>query len=269
MLIIGFMLFMYPWSCTPQSVPIGDGGEGCDTIFVESPVLNEQINAFQAEIARLKEENGDLTTQNNGVKQQLQECNETVAAQEATITTQTATIAAQTTTISQKNDEIAQKDGQIDNQAMQIASQSEEIATLEAKVTELENRPPETVIDTVYQEADYITVGGVEYKVDEIELIKPRQEIVEWEMFFCFDTTSTGQQTTGKRPWIHEGDPNVYPHFVNVASRDRGMIKVWFEQPLDSTIKIAKSWILEERRNYDLAKTQYVYKGKTEFENIE
>lgn len=224
------LTMMYPWSCSPQGgVPITDG-EDCDTIYVESPVLDAKIEGLNTMIARLTEENIQATNQNNGLKKQLEECNNTVASQQSTIATQKATI-----------------------------------LSLEATITELENRPPEIVTDTIYKEADFITVNGVEYKVADIELIKPLTETVEWEMFFCYDTLASGQQTTGKRPFIHEGDINTYPHYVNVASKDRGMIKVWFETPLDSTIKVAKSWILDERRDYKNAKTRYTFKSHTKF----
>jgi FtsZ-binding cell division protein ZapB len=209
-LIVLFVLaVLWPFSCTPQTGGINLGNDGCDTVYMESP----RVGAFQSEIARLKGEN-------NGIKGQLEDC------QNANVQLE-ASLAAAMATITDKNAEI-------DN--LRETNQN-----LSDQLQACLDKPADTVI---------------------VEVTKPT-DIDEVIMEFCF--SGTNLDSTGYRDFIHEGSVTEYPHFVSIASKNRGMMKVWFETPLDSTIKVAKSWTLERRRNYEQARTEYIYKDYTPF----
>jgi hypothetical protein len=232
--LIVITAMLWPFSCNPQSgVPVDDG---CDTLFIESPDLVEKIETFEQMIARLTEDVRLLNASNESLTADLVTANQTIANRDNTIVALNK----------------------------QVGTLESDMEKLRVDLAECLDRPSDTVEvvvrDTVTVEVplDYITVDGVEYKVSEIELIRPKREDLTYEMFFCTDTTAN-------RTFIHEGSPTNYPHFINVASKSRGMMKVWFEVPLDSTIKVAKSWILDERRSYETAKTEYVFKSHTKF----
>lgn len=221
---------LYPFSCTPQvGVPVG--GDGCDTIFIEDPGLNEQIENFQQMIERLTVENQTLMDENAGLKTEVTGLESTVAIQVQTI---------------------SERDSEILNQKKVIATNEDDIATLEAKVTELENRPPETVTDTIYKELDYITVAGTEYKVSDIELIRPYKAIDTVTVTHCADST---KNTT----WFHHGGVSGYPHDITFATKEYGMTRITFKDSLTNEIKVQKSYRLKRTRDYTEAKTLYEF----------
>lgn len=148
---------------------------------------------------------------------------------------------------------ITNKDTQIEELQTANGSLSAHIDVLEGEKSQLQILLDEckaTVQDTVVVESEYITVNGTEYKVSDIELIRPIQTVDTIRIAFC-------QDTTGLRDFWHEGPIDQYPHFINIATKTLGMKKVYFETPLDSTIKVADEWEVLRIRNYELARTQY------------
>jgi hypothetical protein len=84
--IIGVLFIiavLYPFSCTPQS-GIQIGGDGCDTVFIESPEIDKQFSDLNDMINQLTEQNMTLTENNESLMSTLVLKN----AEIATLTTQ-------------------------------------------------------------------------------------------------------------------------------------------------------------------------------------
>jgi hypothetical protein len=73
------LVFLWPFSCTPQS-PIKIGGDGCDTVYIESPEIDKQFQELTDMIEQLTDQNAL--------------CNESLSSAMSTITTLTAELEA-------------------------------------------------------------------------------------------------------------------------------------------------------------------------------
>jgi seryl-tRNA synthetase len=235
LMIIMSGLFMYPFSCTAQI------DEGCDTIVIEDPQQEAKISELESEISTALDQNDKLVKD----------------------------LQRQGLIISTQSNEITSLKGQVSNQADQIQSltvtnsvtqasltkANSDIQILKSEVKLLEDElslAPDTIYVDKPVQNDYIVVGGVEYKVDEIEQILPFQTVDTVDVSWCTEDPT-------KRQYFHEGDIDVYPHFINFATKEKGMIKVYFEEPLDTLIKKRSTLTLKRIRSHKEGLSQYNY----------
>ena len=201
--------------------------ENCDTIIIESPTVQKCADDLAEATSTIEQQQGQIANQ---------------ATQIETLLTSNTDLHAQ----------VNDRDERINNQTKEIKTLEDEVVSLNTSLKECQDAGP--VMDTVYVDVplDYITIGGKDYKVSEIEKILPMQTVDTIDIAFC-------EEETGERTYLHEGSIVQYPHFVNVASKDRGMVKVWFETPLDSTIKVQDHWKLKRIRNHEQARTEMTF----------
>jgi len=226
--IITFLIcisFFYPFGCEAQinnTTPINDS---CDTIYIEDPEKDSEIKA--------------ALDQNEKLVKDL--------AEKGII------ISTQANEISSLKSELTTKQDLIDSQGSQVIKLESDIVILNSDIVKLENLlavKPDTIFTET--EADYITVNGIQHKVSEIEQILPNQTVDTIQVTWCTPDPKN-------RKYWHEGNIDVYPHFVNFATKEKGMIKVYFNTPLDTIIKRSSILKLQRIRSHKQGISQYDY----------
>ena len=121
-----------------------------------------------------------------------------------------------------------------------IASKDVEIKSLEDQLASSGGEP------------EYITVNGVQYKVSDIQLIKPFQVIDTVTVTHCGATKDTD--------WFHHGGVDLpYPKDITFATAEYGMTRVKFNVKLTDAIKVQTSYKLKRIRDYEKAQTFYEF----------
>lgn len=234
-LIIITGAFLYPFGCEAQVNGTIPNPESCDTVFIE----DHQRDAAEAELRELLDQ---VTTDVANLKKSDQE--------------KTIVISTQANEIGSLKSAIADKDNALETYAADIAKANSDIEILKSDIVVLEAalaEKPDTVYrdgEVVYRDRDSITVGGIAYKVTDIEQILPFQTVDTVDVTWCVTTPAD-------RKYWHEGDIDTYPHFVNFATTEKGMIKVYFRQPLDTVIKKHNTLTLQRIRSHKEGVTQY------------
>lgn len=242
-LLIVIAIGFYPFGCEAQTggIPTPDS---CDTVFIEDP----QRDLMEQELRDLL----DLA------KSDIIGLEKTVEERDLIISTQANQISSQGTQIENLLSQVSEIQETNGDLIINLDSAKSEIVVLKKEIQTLEDdlaQKPDTVYkegEIVYRDRDSITVGGIEYKVAEIEQILPFQTVDTIQATWCDPDPTT-------RKYWHEGDINVYPHFVNFATKERGMIKVYFKQPLDTLIKKHNTLTLQRIRSHKEGITQYDY----------
>ena len=120
------------------------------------------------------------------------------------------------------------------------------------EVTELKKELATAEGETIYIERDSITVNGIDYKVTDIELIRPIQAIDTITVTHCGLTNET--------VWYHHGGVDLpYPKDITFATAEHGMTRVKFNTQLTDTIKVQASYQLKRIRDYEKAWTFYEF----------
>lgn len=231
------LLFVF-LSCTGQ-VP------KCDTIYIEDPTTEAMILRLTKENSDLTASNQVLTDINTGINTQLDAANSTIAEQDTTIRRLGDIIE----TDGQKMTEM---DATIKRQENEILVALDSITTLGSDLADCLAKP--VGIDTVYVDKplDYITVGGVDYKVSDIELIKPFQEI---------DTILVSHSNDDKtsRKFFHHGPFEApFPKDITFETKELCMITVKFPDSL-GTYRSLDQFKVKRIRDYTLADTFYEF----------
>ena len=222
LLALLFVLWLYPFSCVGQTNGTIPNNDSCDTIFIEDPSVDAMIK-------RLTEEN--------------------LAALE-NIATLENTVADNETTIRRLND-IIETDGQTMTElSIKVDGLTSDLALANKQLEACQNQAPE--IDTVFVEKDFITVNGKEYKVAEIELIVPTEEIDTIELTICW-------RDPEKKVWLHATDNiDVYPHLIHIPTKEKGLIPVTFTDSLTLDMKrYQTTWKMMRVINHQKGETQY------------
>lgn len=228
---------LYPFGCEAQVNGTIPNPDSCDTVFIEDPArdtveaeLRKLIDDSLSSIASLEKDNGEqaivISTQSN----EIGSLKSSIVGLEAIMVSD------------------GQKMTEMDNDIQILKS---EIVVLE---TELALKPDTIYRDgeIVYVQRDSVTVGGIAYKVSDIEQVLPFQTTDTIDVSWC-----VGDPTL--RKYWHEGDIDVYPHFINFATLEKGMIKVYFKEPLDTIIKKHETLTLQRIRSHKEGITQYDY----------
>lgn len=119
------------------------------------------------------------------------------------------------------------------------------------KLSDCEERPPETVTDTVYVESEYITVNGEEYKVSDIELIVDKEIVDTITVTTCFEDY-------GDKVWFHVGDPKTYPHRIYFPTKELEIIGIMFQDSLTLDMKRYQNvFKIERTTNHENGTTTY------------
>ena len=232
--VIVFSLLGAIYSCTPQSGGVTiPGTGGCDTVYIESPVLGE----FQRELQRLRQEAGVKDAEIATLNQKLTNRDNTIAEKENVI------LSLNTANNKLSDDLKATQDNlntlQADHDALHQTSQEQfaQIQKLEVDLQAcLDN--PEVIRDTIYQ--------------DKIVEVIPPPAIDTLLITHCADST---KNTT----WYHWGGLTPYPHVVSMASKELGMVDIIFKDSLTDEIKAQKSYQLKRTKDYENAKTTYEF----------
>jgi hypothetical protein len=225
--------FMWPFSCEGQTnLP-------CDPIYVEDPVQ-------EAKIAKLEE---DLGAVRQNVKDQAVEITQLKKDLTAELDKNDALIAQ----LQSANGQLETVKNDLANLQIISNTQGELITTLEKDLAECKAKPPTTVTDTVYidKPLDYITVGGKEYKVADIELIRPFQEIDTIIVSHCDSTKLTR--------WYHHGGIAGYPHDISFNTKELGFVRTTFKDSLTNEIKVQPTYTLKRIKDYTKAETFYEF----------
>ncbi len=227
-IMLGLLSF---YSCNGQT-------PDCPPIYLESPELEARIKGYEDEVTSLTTEKNkalDSVATLNTLTRQLQKLLDTDAQ---TIQVLNADKLRLTQDLNKANSDIAKV--KLD---LGIARDS---------ISDLLNQDAIVVRDTVTVESEYITVNGKEYKVADIENILPNQTTDTITLGFCLDDTS-------KREFLHEGPIDQYPHFVNFASKNRGLVKVWFKTPLTDEIKVQDTITVQRIRSHKEGLTELIF----------
>lgn len=253
-LVISLLSFL---SCEGQTTVTVS--ENCDTIIIENPKTNDAIKSCIEDLGIAM----DSITTLSGLN----------AAQEAQIANNLTAIEElnqeMTQQIAARDAQIVSKDAQIENQATQIQSaattiddQRIVINNRDATIGELEialAKKPDTIfeeIETIVEvikevERDSITVGGVDYKVSDIELILPVQTIDTINVNTCFEDYD-------KKQWFHVGPIDTYPHRIYFPTKELEIIGIMFKDSLTIDMKKYQGKFKVERTiDHSNGTTQY------------
>lgn len=222
-LLIILAISFYPFGCEAQV--------GCQDLEIESEKWNternayiDQVDGFTKEVNRLKQVEADLTDANSGLSNQID--------------VKDAQIGSQANQITSLNGVVNERDVTISTLNLEVTKLKDDLATAEG--------------ETIYIERDSITVNGVDYKVTDIELIRPLQEIDTVTVTHCGATVDTD--------WYHHGGIDLpYPKDITFATAEYGMTRVKFNTKLTDTIKVQASYQLKRIRDYEKAWTFYEF----------
>lgn len=225
-------LILWPFGCEAQT-------PDCPPIYIENPKAEQELQECKDDLTDQLDKNDALLAENKTLEQ-------SITTKDGQITSLNLTISIKDEEITTLNNTVAQKDEQIAGNISQISDLDDQVNSLKLDLEECVNKPGTA------PDCEFITIGGIEYKVSDITKILPMQTVDTIDIAFC-------QDTTGLRDYIHEGSITQYPHFINVASKTRGLVKVWFETPLDSAIKVQDYWKVRRIRSHEHAKTELTF----------
>ena len=188
----------------------------CDPVYVEDPIQEAKIVKLQKDLSAELDKNDALVLQMTTLSGEL---------------------------------EVVKAD--LSNLQIIANTQGELITVLEKDLADCQAKPPATVTDTIYKEADYITVAGKQYKVSDIELIKPFKEIDTVVVSHCDSTKYT--------KWFHHGGISGYPHYISFSTKEYSMVKVLFTDSLTNEIKVQQQYTLKRIKDYSKAETVYEF----------
>ena len=145
-------------------------------------------------------------------------------------------------------------DALVDKVNAQITTLKSDKAKLETTIAskDVEIKSLEDQLASSGGEPEYITVNGVQYKVSDIQLIKPFQVIDTVTVTHCGATKDTD--------WFHHGGVDLpYPKDITFATAEYGMTRVKFNVKLTDAIKVQTSYKLKRIRDYEKAQTFYEF----------
>lgn len=232
-------VFFYPFGCEAQQNGTIPNSDGCDTIEIESPKQAEAIKTATATI-------DSLTTLTDFQAGKITEWIDESKRLGVIINEKDLIISTQSNEISSLNTAKIVSEAEVSRLTDTIASKDTEISVLIGKLAE---KPSEEI---VYVDRDSITVGGINYKVSDIEEILPHQTTDTIQLGWCEPDPTV-------RDYFHEGNKDVYPHWVNFASAKKGMVKVWLTEELTPEAKAQDSITVQRIISHKIGLTQLIY----------
>jgi len=217
------------FSCTPQS--------NCDTVFIEDPVTQQEIAGYKVDLSRLTNE---LLVANGLIKSK----DDKIAELQSVVVAKDNAISGLQTEVLGLNTTVAEKDAEISSISATLDKTKADLADCIAK-------PVGT--DTIYVDKplDYITVAGVQYKVSDIQLIRPFKDIDTVVVTHCDSTKYT--------KWIHHGGISGYPHYISFSTKEYALVKVLFTDSLTNEIKVQPEYTLKRIKDYEKAETYFEF----------
>lgn len=222
-LVLILLINLYPFGCEAQQRP---------DCTLESEQWEAEKKDFNLTITRLTGENQDKANEIAGLKIVEGNLNNQIDALEADNNSLTISVDNLEGTIVNLNNDI-------------VALQADN-TLLNTQLEECNNREVEVV------ESEYITVAGVEYKVSDIELIRPKTAVDTVTVTHCGATKET--------IWFHHGGLDIpYPKDITFATEEFGMTRVHFKDSLTDEIKVQTSYQLKRIKDYVNARTTFEF----------
>lgn len=249
--------FLYPFGCEGQVKTLPTNPDSCDTVFIESPEIQKCADDLADALDSIAEQTSIIvvkTAQVANLETKVTNLNSSIKAKNKKITDLTATVVAREEAIDTNLKVIQGLEVDLSIQADVIAAQVLQIEEKDGQIVKLEAdlaAKPKT--ETVYVEKDSITVGGIAYKVSEIDVILPTQSIDTVFLNTCHDVLDQN------KVWYHAGDPNVWPHIIYFPTKELSMTAIQFNEPLTEDMKKYQTKFKVKRvRNHEDATTKYV-----------
>lgn len=218
-LIITFLATLYPFGCEAQI--------NCDPL--ESERYEAQIQAFEITVADLTEQNEALTAQGVSLQSEING------------------LKIIESNLLRDKSQLTEQNAGLESTVNGLQTQNKDLSEL---LAECRSSTPER--DTIVVQSEYITVGGVEYKVSDIELIRPKLGIDTVTVTHCGATKETDW-------WHHGGISEPYPKDITFATTEFGMTRVHFKDSVTNEIKVQASYKLKRMKDYVNARTTYEF----------